>query len=179
MPHKGRGPWPCARITARGCGAPGGQAEPPSSMGLVRNVGSPSLSRQGQGAVRPAEREAGRGRRQKRTPSCHGLERSGASGHLTPRASALTAYAGLASRASLGKRRRRQSRGQPWQHRLVRAPAPRWTGRPCTGRRPIRWDAGSTRVACRRPRGAAGARCTPCNVCSPRRLPPQGGRGNG
>jgi hypothetical protein len=70
----------------------------PHPVVRVWNVVSPSLSREGKRAARHAHGGAGKGRRRKRTPSWSGVERGGAVGNITLRASERTSQAGRASR---------------------------------------------------------------------------------
>ena len=135
------------RLSPADVGSPADRRSLTHPVVRVRNVGSPSLSREGKRAVRRAHGGAGRGRWKKRRPSCHGVERGGVSDNITPRASGLTSYAGLASRERLAHGLRRQSRGQQGHHQLVRSPATRWPGMPSTGRRPTPWCVGSKRVS--------------------------------
>jgi hypothetical protein len=74
---------------------------------------------------------------------------------------------------------RSHRRCQPWQPQLGRSSTRREPGRPASGRRLTALCGGSPRVACRRPRPAAGGRCEPCNVYCPTRVLPRGGRSNG
>ena len=112
-------------------------------------------------------------------PAGKGRARRGASGPSPPRARGRTAPTGRASRARRAHRCRSPSSGQPGPPRLGRAPAPRGPGRPATGPTPRRLGVGSPRVACRRHRGATGARGTPCHAGAPTRVPPQDWWGNG